>query len=87
MTAADEQAETPKKEEALPTLTNQTCADEVNQLIDRYTAANLKPLPVLAAILAKRGMGLLDQTRASLADMAERFLVSIESGNAKETKK
>ena len=68
-------------------LTNQTCADEVNALIDRYTAANLKPLVVIATILTRRGAGFVEQARASFADWAERALVSLESGNAKEAKK
>ena len=83
-TAAEAPVEVPKPEAPL---TNQTCADEVNQLIDRYTAANLKPLVVIAIVLTKRGAGLVEQGRASFAELAERFLISIEGGNAKAEKK
>ena len=69
-------------------LTQQVFADKVNQLIEEATAAGLRPLPVLAAILAKRGMGLFDQGRATLEDMIGRGLTALESGgNAKTAKK
>lgn len=71
--------EVPQAEAPAPTLTTQTCADEVNQIIDKYTAAGLRPLPVLAKILAKRGMGLLDQVRAAAADVIDQGLSKLDS--------
>lgn len=66
----------------------QEFADRVNKLIDDATAAGLRPLPVVARILAKRGMSLVDQARVTAADVAERFLTSLEgSSRAKSEKK
>lgn len=88
MTSEQAAVAMPPEQQAPAPLTNQTCADEVNQLIDKYTAAGLRPLPVLATILAKRGMGLFDQARASAAEVADRFLASLEGGvRAKAEKK
>lgn len=76
-----------KAEEAQPSPV-QEFSDRINQLIDDATAEGLRPLPVVATILAKRGMGLIDQARARAADVAERFLTSLEgSSRAKPEKK
>ena len=70
-----------------PRMTMKAFADRVNALIDEAMAEGLRPLPVLASILAKRGVGLIDQGRALLADVADGWLSRIEGGNAKAEKK
>ena len=80
--------EAPRVEEAQVPSPMQEFSDRINQLIDDAAAAGLRPLPVVATILAKRGMSLVDQVRASAADVAERFLASLEgSSRAKPEKK
>lgn len=84
---APEEVSRPKAKAKAPRLTLQVFADRVNQLIDEAIAEDLRPLPVLATILAKRGMGLFDQTRASVAEAIERSLDYLERGHAKAEKK
>ena len=70
-----------------PRMTTQSFADRVNVLIDEAMAEGLRPLPVLASILAKRGVGLIDQGRALLADVADSWLERLEGSRAKTEKK
>jgi len=69
------------------TITLQGFSDKVNLLIDEAAAAGLRPLPVLATILAKRGMGLFDQVREGVTAATDRFLATLESVHAKAEKK
>ena len=59
----------------------------LDKLIERATADGLRPLPVLATILAKRGFSLLDQVRSTAEDMVGRALTALETGDAKASKK
>lgn len=87
MKEAPKKVEPTEEAQAAP-LTTAEFSDRINQLIDDATAAGLRPLPVVAMILAKRGMSFVDQARASAADVAERFLASLEgSSRAKTTEK
>ena len=81
-------AEAPQQEaeEEQPRMTTQGFADRVNLLIDEATTDGLRPLPVLVTILAKRGVGLIDQARAGVADVTDRFLASLEGSRAKAKK-
>ena len=86
--AKDDENPSAAKDEVKPEpLTLEGFADKVSHLIDEATAAGLRPLPVLATLLAKRGMGLFDQARAGAADVADRFLASLEGARAKAEKK
>ena len=64
-----------------------TFADRVNALIDEAIAKGERPLPILASILARRGMGLVDQGRAVLGDMFEQGLARLEGSSARTGKK
>ena len=81
-------AEAPQQEAEAeqPRMTTQGFADRVIRRTDDATAVALRPLPVLGAILAKRGVALIDQARAGVADVTDRFLASLEGSRAKAKK-
>ena len=84
---ADDQKSVMQTEAQAPAMTSQELANKMNHLIDEAKAAGLNPVPVLYAVLAARGMGLLDQARATAAGWSERFLTALETGNAKTSEK
>ena len=70
-----------------PPLTIQAWSDKATALIDEAIAADLPWGPALAAIVAKRGKGLIDQARTGLVAWIDHGLELLESGgNAKAAK-
>ena len=86
--ADDQKPLAPKEEETqeLP-LTKDDFVFILDKLIERATVSGLRPLPVMATILAKRGFSLLDQVRSTAEDMVGRALTALETGDAKASKK
>ena len=69
-------------------LTLQVWADKQNALIDEAIAADLNWGPALAAVVAKRGKGLLDQARVGIVAWIDHTLERLEGGgNAKVAQK
>lgn len=84
-----EQQEAPKAVDPQPVpLTLQVWSDKANALIDEAIAADLKWGPALAAIVAKRGKGLLDQARVGIVAWIDHTIEQLEGGgNAKAAPK
>ena len=69
-------------------LTLQVWSDKANALIDEAIAADLSWGPALAAIVAKRGKGLLDQARVGIAAWIDHNMELFEGGgNTKAAQK
>ena len=77
----------PDAEPTKPALTLQVWSDKANALIDEAIAADLQWGPALAAVVAKRGKGLLDQARVGLSAWIDQGLELLENGNAKAAKR